>query len=77
MKDAMNARNAGDGDTLAQMGTVTWHRQDYAWTHSTPVEGLFLVLTIAIVPVAVFRWMRRLRSLPIHANRQWRRDLEI
>jgi len=36
---------------------------DYAWTHSAPVEGFFLVLTIAVVPIAILRWSRRLRRL--------------
>ena len=35
---------------------------DYAWTHSAPVEGFFVVLTVVIVPVAILRWLRRLRS---------------
>ena len=38
-------------------------QDDYAWTHSAPVEGFFLVLTIVIVPVALVRWTRRLRNL--------------
>lgn len=37
-------------------------QDDYAWTHSAPVDAFFVVLTIVIVPVAVVRWTRRLRS---------------
>ena len=40
-------------------GPERWRQQDYAWTHSAPVEGFFTVLTIVIVPVAILRLMRR------------------
>jgi hypothetical protein len=35
---------------------------DYAWTHSAPVEGFFVVLTAVVVPIAIVRWSRRLRG---------------
>jgi hypothetical protein len=38
-------------------------RDDYAWTHSAPVEGFFVVLTALVVPIAITRWSRRLRGL--------------
>jgi len=76
--DIANARNAGDG-LLTQMsgkaGAVTWHQQDYAWTHTTPVEGFFVVLTIVIVPVAILRLLRRLNVMPLVWNRRPHRDL--
>jgi hypothetical protein len=52
-----------------EMGTSA----DYAWTHSAPVEGLFVVLTIVIVPVAILRWLRRLRSHSLGADDSKRR----
>ena len=47
---------------------------DYAWTHSAPVEGFFVVLTIVIVPVAILRWLQRLRSPSLGADGGKRRD---
>jgi hypothetical protein len=47
---------------------------DYAWTHSAAVEAFFALLTIAIVPVALLRWVRRLRFLRAFAHRAQRRD---
>jgi hypothetical protein len=49
---------------------------DYAWTHSTPVEGFFTVLTIVIVPVAILRWMRRLHLLSRIMDNFPHRDVE-
>jgi hypothetical protein len=45
-------------------------QDDYAWTHSAAVEGFFVVLTAVVVPVALVRWTRRLRSLPPFAARR-------
>ena len=50
------------------------HSHDYAWTHSAPVEGFFVVLTIVIVPVAILRLVRRLRSRSLGADGGKRRD---
>lgn len=38
-------------------------QDDYAWTHSAPVDWFFVVLTVVVVPVAIVRWTRRLRAL--------------
>jgi len=46
----------------ATFAAVARH-DDYAWTHSAAVEGFFVVLTVVVVPVALVRWTRRLRSL--------------
>jgi hypothetical protein len=77
MMDAVTARSAGNGDALASMSAVAWNKQDYAWTHSSPVEGFFVVLTIVIVPAAIYRWLRRMRFLQSLENRQPHRDLGI
>ncbi|HXQ50402.1 MAG TPA: hypothetical protein VN802_04850 [Stellaceae bacterium] len=66
-----NAHDAGEGAATGAM----WRQQDYAWTHSTPVEGFFVVLTIVIVPVAIVRWLRRLRSISFVADDERRRDV--
>jgi hypothetical protein len=51
---------------------ANWRDQDYAWTHSAPVEGFFTVLTIVIVPVAILRWTRH-SSLFQHVMGAFRR----
>ena len=75
--DTVNFRSAGDGASLAQMSALAengnWRQQDYVWTHSAPVEGFFIVLTIAIVPVAFLRLLRRLRASPLGSNERPRR----
>jgi len=52
--DFANAHNVGESkaltQTTAEAGYVNWRQQDYAWTDSVRVEGLFVVLTIVIVP---------------------------
>jgi hypothetical protein len=63
--DIVNAHSVGEGHAFTQTtvnaGSVNWREQDDVWTHSAPVEGFFVVLTIVIVPVAIVRWLRRLR----------------
>ncbi len=54
--------------------SITWRQDDYAWTHSTLVEGFFVVLTAVVVPVAIMRWTRRLRAL-LHAAARQRADM--
>ena len=67
--DIAGAHDGGEGAALTaattKAGYVDWRQPDYAWTHSTPVEGFFVVLTIVIVPVAILRWLRRLPSLSL------------
>jgi hypothetical protein len=64
--DNANAQYVGKGNAptlmTAKAGAAIWRQQDYAWTHTAPVEGFFVVLTIVIVPVAILRWLRSLRS---------------
>jgi len=71
--DMSNSRDAPGGGALAQ-AIVHAGDADYAWTHSTPVEGFFAVLTVVIVPVAILRWARRLRSLRFIAGGRSRRN---
>jgi hypothetical protein len=76
--DFANAHNVGESKALTQTtseaGYANWRQQDYAWTHSARVEGLFVVLTIVIVPVAILRWGRRVRSLSFVVADRRRRD---
>ncbi len=62
----VNAPNGSDTGVLvrlpAAVASVGGRQDDYVWTHSPAVEGLFVVLTVVVVPVAVMRWMRRLRA---------------
>ncbi len=55
--------SAADGANVPGIASAGWGQDDYAWTHSAAVEGLFIVLTVVIVPVAILRWTRRLRTL--------------
>jgi hypothetical protein len=79
--DIANPHNLGDGAArtpiAATDANVEWRQSDYAWTHSAPVEGLFIVLTIAIVPVAVLRWMQRLSYRSFVADNRRRRDVNF
>ena len=63
--DIANTHTVAESDVFSPMtiaGNTSWREPDYAWTHSPPVEGFFVVLTIVIVPVAIARSLRRLRS---------------
>ena len=63
----VRAPHADDGSPPTQAvagdASVGAPRDDYAWTHSATVDGLFAVLTIIVVPVAVMRWTKRLRTM--------------
>ena len=76
--DFANAHNVGESkaltQTTAEAGYVNWRQQDYAWTDSVRVEGLFVVLTIVIVPVAILRWCQHLRSLSFGVANRRRRE---
>ena len=47
--------SAADGANAPGIASAGWRQDDYAWTHSAAVEGLFIVLTVVIVPVAILR----------------------
>jgi hypothetical protein len=76
--DVANIHNLGAGETAApttaNAGAVSWRQQDYSWTHSAPVEGFFVILTIVIVPVAILRWLRSLRDGSFAVDDRRRRD---
>jgi hypothetical protein len=78
--DFANPQDGGPGETLTAATVKTesgnWREQDYAWTHSAPVEGFFIVLTIAIVPVAILRWLRRLPSRTVVVGGRRRLDAD-
>jgi hypothetical protein len=70
--------NLGEGETstptTANAGAVSWRQQDYSWTHSAPVEGFFVILTIVIVPAAILRGLRSLRDGSFAVDDRRRRD---
>jgi hypothetical protein len=77
--DIANAHNVREGDALTTVtaiaGNVTLREDDDAWTHSAPVEGFFVVLTVVIVPVAFLRLLRRLRSMSLVLGQRRHQDI--
>jgi hypothetical protein len=57
------ARNLGQLEAIkrkiAKGEQVVWCEQGYGWTHDAPIEGFFSVVTVLVLPYALFRLLRR------------------
>ncbi|HEV2551949.1 MAG TPA: hypothetical protein VGU20_31870 [Stellaceae bacterium] len=57
---------------LAKGEAIIWCDQGYGWVHDPMIEGFFALSAALVVPLALFRLMRRLGFLRARTSKQRR-----